>query len=659
MSQPPAYTPSTDFSDEERDNVGGRSTVRTAALDAELSSIASTLSATLANLALNQRDDGEIRDSRVKLFSLASDVLALLTSYGATPRGAWLTATSYALKDLVSQSGNTYIAVSAHSSGVFATDLAAGKWLLFSLSAAPGATQVTFTPTATVSATNVQAAIQEVDTEYRAADTAIGLLITDLTTALAELIADLANTADTAKGDALVSVKQPFTGAVATTQHEVNARTISVADFMTAAQIADAQSRTNALDCSAAVQAAVDYCIASSLSLDVPYRLRLASTVNIDRAVDGAAFDCYFKISSKNGGGFYATTAIDMFSSTAPYTLYPVIQLVLFEGLTFETNNAALSTYVMSGPRFLRTTFDTCSFSKIRLATASTYYQSIYLLNCQARRWAGVFLNGTRTYDVQIIGGMYEGSGTGAQAFLVPNSTGLKLWTQIEGCTGTAVGAAGANGADISLYCEANGTSLDFSGGATTTGVNLHGSNFIDTGPSVIWGACSGCVSHGNYSSGTLHQLTASSQVDINDFAVVAVSNLDAVAHRGYREGAIAGLTIRGGTDADYTVSGLTARYSSIGRQVSVEFSATLTSTGTNAADTLFISAGIPQDAAAGAVLVGQCEVVGSSVNNGLSPLYLSSASPARVQSSINVIPANVATDSWTVRGFFTYTSAT
>jgi len=202
--QPPAYTPSTDFSDEERDNVGGRSTVRTAALDAELSAIATTLTATLANLSLNQRDDGEIRDGRVKLFTLAGEVLALLTSYGATPRGPWLTATAYAYKDLVSQSGNTYIAVSAHTAGTFATDLAAGKWLLFSLGAAPGATQVTFTPTATVSATNVQAAIQEVDAEYRAADTAIGILIANLTTALAQLIADLANTSDATKGAALI-----------------------------------------------------------------------------------------------------------------------------------------------------------------------------------------------------------------------------------------------------------------------------------------------------------------------------------------------------------------------------------------------------------------------------------------------------------------------
>lgn len=212
MSQPPPYTPSTDFSDEERDNVGGRSTVRTAALDGELTAIQATLSAVLTNLALNQRDDGEIRDGRVKLFTLASDVLALLTSYGATPRGPWLTATQYNLKDLVSEAGATYIAVSAHTSGVFAADLASGKWLLFSLSIAPGAVQVTFTPTVTVSAVNVQAAIQEVDTEYRAADAAMSVLISGLTTGLA----DLANTASATKGMGMLGYNEQLAYAAGT-----------------------------------------------------------------------------------------------------------------------------------------------------------------------------------------------------------------------------------------------------------------------------------------------------------------------------------------------------------------------------------------------------------------------------------------------------------
>jgi hypothetical protein len=45
-------------------------------------------------------------------------------------RGPWLTATAYEVGDAVSQSGNSYICVTAHTSGTFAADLAASKWQL-------------------------------------------------------------------------------------------------------------------------------------------------------------------------------------------------------------------------------------------------------------------------------------------------------------------------------------------------------------------------------------------------------------------------------------------------------------------------------------------------------------------------------------------------
>lgn len=54
-------------------------------------------------------------------------------------KGAWLTATSYAMNNLVSESGNTYICLSSHTSGVFATDLATGKWELVASKGSSGA----------------------------------------------------------------------------------------------------------------------------------------------------------------------------------------------------------------------------------------------------------------------------------------------------------------------------------------------------------------------------------------------------------------------------------------------------------------------------------------------------------------------------------------
>lgn len=53
--------------------------------------------------------------------------------------GAWQTATAYAPSDIVQESGNSYVCLVAHTSGVFATDLGALKWELFASKGLSGA----------------------------------------------------------------------------------------------------------------------------------------------------------------------------------------------------------------------------------------------------------------------------------------------------------------------------------------------------------------------------------------------------------------------------------------------------------------------------------------------------------------------------------------
>ena len=52
-------------------------------------------------------------------------------STGVRTRGDWSTATDYAINDIVAYGGNTYVVLIGHTSGVFATDLAANKWQKF------------------------------------------------------------------------------------------------------------------------------------------------------------------------------------------------------------------------------------------------------------------------------------------------------------------------------------------------------------------------------------------------------------------------------------------------------------------------------------------------------------------------------------------------
>lgn len=130
MSSPPVkYTPATDFSDyataHPADPLPGTN------VDAEYAAIKVTTDKLVDRLGEVQRDDGRIRNQTVHKDALSTEVRGMIAADGATPRGAWVTATSYAAKDLVSQDDATYICVTAHTSGTFATDLAAGKWLFF------------------------------------------------------------------------------------------------------------------------------------------------------------------------------------------------------------------------------------------------------------------------------------------------------------------------------------------------------------------------------------------------------------------------------------------------------------------------------------------------------------------------------------------------
>jgi hypothetical protein len=175
MPQPVQFVITVNFADDEANQVSGRSTVRTAALDGLFTALKTTLDQTLANLALIQRDDGALLDGKVTIATLSSDVLALLSSTAWQVRGSWLTGTAYAKGDVVLQNSLVYVCIVAHTSGVFADDLAAGKW--GQVTASSAASTISFSPTATLSAVNVQAAIVELDSDLRPA---ISLLNRDL-----------------------------------------------------------------------------------------------------------------------------------------------------------------------------------------------------------------------------------------------------------------------------------------------------------------------------------------------------------------------------------------------------------------------------------------------------------------------------------------------
>jgi len=127
------FTRNKDYSDDANNNAGGRDTIDPAGLDGEFDEVLAVTDDHADKLDLLLRDDllmvaGFLQGHEFST-SAVQALAALMSSLtGVAWLGSWVTATDYAVGALVEESGNTYICVTAHTSGTFATDLAASKW---------------------------------------------------------------------------------------------------------------------------------------------------------------------------------------------------------------------------------------------------------------------------------------------------------------------------------------------------------------------------------------------------------------------------------------------------------------------------------------------------------------------------------------------------
>jgi hypothetical protein len=165
MSQPPAYTRQFSFSNYQALNPDDP--LPADDLDIELNAVKTTLDAVLTNMALLQRDDGELANDSVGRSQLAPEV-----DVGFNAPVVWTTATAFVeSEDTVFSGSAFYRCLEDHTSGNFLTDLTAGRWeLIVDLSdlTIVAAAQIAFTPAGAISSTTVQAAITELDNEKAA-----------------------------------------------------------------------------------------------------------------------------------------------------------------------------------------------------------------------------------------------------------------------------------------------------------------------------------------------------------------------------------------------------------------------------------------------------------------------------------------------------------
>lgn len=136
MSRPTAYAKSTSFASYARSNPS--SPYNAPNHDTEFDNIALALGQTQAALSVITRSDGKLLNKSVRAETLSNDAIALITGTSFSPKGDWVTATSYVAGDMVIYNDAAYVCLLAHTSGTFITDLTAAYWQLWANNAITG-----------------------------------------------------------------------------------------------------------------------------------------------------------------------------------------------------------------------------------------------------------------------------------------------------------------------------------------------------------------------------------------------------------------------------------------------------------------------------------------------------------------------------------------
>lgn len=131
MPYPTPPTISTSYTAEEQSI--GDGTLPGQELDVDFESLAQAIEDTIAFLAGITRADGKLANGIV-----TEDALAASIRIGFNPPAPWAAATDYTTRSTVFQGFGFYLCTTLHTSAVFATDLASGRWQLLADLTPPG-----------------------------------------------------------------------------------------------------------------------------------------------------------------------------------------------------------------------------------------------------------------------------------------------------------------------------------------------------------------------------------------------------------------------------------------------------------------------------------------------------------------------------------------
>jgi hypothetical protein len=165
MADPTKYTPDYDFSDYQEDNP--TTPLPANELDVELANIAASIDSVVEAIKNVRRSDGAVKNDSIGYDQLKDEV-----DLGINAPTTWLTATTYVVGQTVYQNNGVYRCLISHTSGVFSTDLAAGRWsAVVDLSGSVNAAAASAS-SASASASSAASSASSAATSASAADTA-------------------------------------------------------------------------------------------------------------------------------------------------------------------------------------------------------------------------------------------------------------------------------------------------------------------------------------------------------------------------------------------------------------------------------------------------------------------------------------------------------
>lgn len=369
------------------------------------------------------------------------------------------------------------------------------------------ASNVQFTPYGFVSATDVQAAIEQV-------------------------IDGFATQIDASQ----VSYLPAGTGAVTTNVQAKLRQFVTPEDFGAVGN--------GVADDTVAVQKAITYCMTdplNPLTLLCVGKYYITASLLID-AVGLSVTDIRnnkFKILGVGGAsGFYADTGIVMFSATADHSTQSVGRFIQWENLAFVAASIASNTAVLDGA-FIQVTFEQCTFTRVYcqqtsgVNTFSYWFFGCYIQDCPSTFFEMLY---TSANDVLFDGCYFNGAnGNAFPSIRLSLTQGFKCTNNtFESLKGTPIVLRGSRSAEIhGNYFEACSTigstyyvDLNEAGSGELSGVSVAGNLFYMTSGqdadlafyAINWTNFTAGSSNGNWCTGKLHKIVTTNPV--NDLSI-------------------------------------------------------------------------------------------------------------------------------------------